>query len=107
MSNQPIFMLNALWFKADGGAARYQHYLREAGKVMQALAIGARMHQPLTPEIALIGSWDPDLFFVVEYPGRAAFDRLIHSPEYNAIKTLRDEALEKSLLIQCSPFAIV
>lgn len=104
VNNQPVYMLNALWFKADGGEALYRRYLAEAGKVMQSLGIGARMHQPLTPQVELIGEWDPDLFFVVEYPDKAAFDRLVHSEEYSAIRALREEALEKSLLIQCAPW---
>lgn len=101
---KPVFMLNALWFKARGGAQRYQQYLAAAKRVIDDLSIGARTHTLLTPEAMLIGEWDPDLLFVVEYPDKAAFDRLVNSEQYQAIRHLREEALEKSLLIQCSRF---
>lgn len=101
---EPIFMLNALWFKPEGGEASYRRYLGEAAKVIHRLAIGSETHTLLQPQQAIIGEWDPDLVFVVEYPSREAFDRFVSSEEYQAIRHLREEALEKSLLIQCGTF---
>ncbi len=114
MDNKPVFMLNALWFKQDAGPESgeklYRRYLAEAAKVIKQLEIGAITHTMLTPEVTLIGSGlseglDPDLFFVVEYPNKKAFDRLVNSPEFLAIKSLREDALEKSLLVQCGRFS--
>ncbi len=101
MDNTPVYMLNALWFKPDGGEQRYRQYLAAAQQVIEALDIGARALERFVPETMLIGHWDPDLLFVVEYPNRAAFDRLVNSEDYRAIAHLREQALEKSLLIQC------
>ena len=53
------------------------------------------------PEQALIGEWDPDLFFIVEWPNWEAFLRLPQNPGYQAIASLREEALTNSLLIRC------
>lgn len=114
MQSKPVFMLNALWFKQDagteGGETLYRRYLAEAARVIKQLEIGAVTHTMLTPEETLIGTglgdnWDPDLFFVVEYPSKEAFDRLVSSPEYLAIRPLREDALEKSLLIQCARYS--
>jgi uncharacterized protein (DUF1330 family) len=54
------------------------------------------------PELALIGEWDPDLFFIVEWPSWEAFTKLPQNEGYMAIAHLREEALEKSLLIRCN-----
>ncbi len=99
MTDEPIYMLNALWFKAAGGAEKYQQYLRAASPITASL--GARMLEGYKPEVSLIGEWDPDLFFVVEWPSEAAFKALMGHEGYNEIKHLREEALDKSLLIRC------
>lgn len=100
MSDGPIYMFNALWFKKDGGAEGYRQYqkavlplVREAG--------GRLASDFLSPDLALIGEWDADLFFVVEYPDMAAFQRMVQSEAYARIRHLREDALEKSLLIRC------
>ncbi len=99
MKEEKIYMLNALWFKPNGGEQRYREYLQAAGPLTAAL--GAKFLEGYKPEQALIGEWNPDMFFVVEWPNKLAFEQLIHNPEYNKIRHLREEALEKSLLIQC------
>ena len=99
MSDAHIYMLNALWFKKDGGAEKYQQYLKAAGPIVHWL--GGRVVERYTPDLAIIGDWDPDLFFVVEWPDMAAFESLLANEEYRKIKHLREEALEKSLLIRC------
>lgn len=94
-----IYMLNALWFKPDGGAERYAEYARAAGPLVARM--GGRMVEAYKPDLALIGDWSPDLFFLVEWPDFESFSRLPVDPEYQAIAHLREEALEKSLLIRC------
>lgn len=100
-SKQPVYMLNALWFRPEGGAELYQTYLAEAQRVIRELGIGARMLEAYVPEEMLIGDWDPDLLFVVEYPDRDAFERLVTSEQYQPVRALRERAIEKSLLIRC------
>lgn len=100
--SDPIYMLNALWFKKNGGREKYMEY---GAAVMPLLdAVGAEFGSMYTPEQALIGHWNPDLFFVVKYPSLSAFESMAGSPEYAKIMHLREEALENSLLIRCSSF---
>ncbi len=99
MSDERIYMLNALWFKKDGGAETYQQYLKAAGPVVQKL--GGRVVERYTPDLAIIGDWDPDLFFLVEWPDMAAFESLLTNEDYQQIRHLREDALDKSLLIRC------
>jgi len=94
-----IYMLNALWFKKEGGAEKYAEYGAAAGPFVEAL--GGKMIEGYHPQQAIIGEWDPDLFFLVEWPNWEAFTRLGQDEGYLEIAHLREEALEKSLLIQC------
>ena len=53
------------------------------------------------PDLALIGDWDPDLFFVVEWPSWEAFQRLPADSGYQAVAPLRECGLRRSLLLRC------
>jgi uncharacterized protein (DUF1330 family) len=53
------------------------------------------------PDLALIGEWDPDLLFFVEWPSWEAFSKLPRNPGYQKIAHLREAALLRSLLIRC------
>ena len=64
---------------------------------------GAAMQSGYTPEESFIGDWKPDVFFVVRYTNKTAFEKMINSPEYEAVKHLRTEALQDSLLVRCKP----
>ena len=99
MADERIFMLNALWFREDGGAEKYRAYADAAAPFVSEL--GARMHAAYQPDLALIGDWKPDLLFFVEWPSWEAFTRLPQHPGYQKIAHLREEALEQSLLIRC------
>ena len=92
-------MLNALWFKEDGGAARYAEYAAAAAPFVEGL--GGKLIESYTPVSALIGEWAPDLFFVVEWPDWESFSRLLSNPGYQEIAHLREESLRDSLLIRC------
>ncbi len=96
---EKVYMLNALWFKQDGGAEKYAEYAAAAAPIVAEL--GGRLVEGYVPESALIGEWDPDLFFVVEYPDWETFLRLPEHPGYQRISHLREEALRDSLLIRC------
>lgn len=98
--SEKIYMLNALWFKKNGGAEKYAEYGAAAGPFVQAL--GGKMVEGYLPQQALIGDWDPDVFFLVEWPNWESFTQLAEDEGYKKIAHLRTEALEKSLLIQCA-----
>lgn len=100
MSDDKIYMLNALWFKPDGGVQKYQEYIAAASPFVREL--GGRPLESYVPQEALIGDWNPDLFFVVEWPNLDAFKALIANEGYQKIMHLREEALEKSLLVRCA-----
>lgn len=99
MSDARIFMMNALWFRADGGEAKYAEYAAAAGPFVAAL--GGRLLESYVPDLALIGEWDPDLMFFVEWPNWDAFMALGQDSGYRKIAHLREEAIEKSLLVRC------
>ena len=102
MAEEKIYMLNALWFKPGDGARKYREYLKAAAPFLRAA--GGRMHSALyAPQSALIGEFDADLVFFVEYPSRAAFKQMAQDPGYLAqALPLREAAIRKSLLIECS-----
>ena len=103
MSDSSIYMLNALWFKPDGGEARYRKYLAATREVTDQLEIGAEVVNSYVPKEILIGNWNPDLVFFVRYPDRDAFNRLVTSKEYARVRHLREEAIEDSVLVECRP----
>ena len=61
-----VYMLNALWFKKDGGAQKYMEYGIAAAPFVEAL--GGKRIDGYQPQQSLIGDWDPELFFLVEWP---------------------------------------
>jgi len=103
MSEGPIYMLNVLSFKPEGGADRYKEYLKAAAPI--SARYGARKLDSFVPEAALIGEFDADLLFFVEWPSRQMFDSFLGDPEFQAVLHLREEALSNSLLVPCRRFA--
>jgi len=96
--DESFFMFNALWFKEDGGAAKYAEYLQAAGPFV--VKHGGKSADSFAPEQAIIGEFDADLVFMIEWPNFAAFTGLIQDPGYQAVSHLRDEAIIDSLLIR-------
>jgi len=92
-------MLNALWFKPDGGWNRYREYMKAAAPLIKG--VGGRRLKSFVADRAVIGNFDADLMFFVEYPSWQAFKDYANSAEYHKIAYLREEAIEKSLLIRC------
>ncbi len=99
--DQSIYMLNALWFKKDGGRQKYLEYGAAVFPLMKK--VGAEIADNYHPEEALIGDWDPDVFFLVKYPNKEAFESMINSAEYREIRHLREASIDKSLLARCKP----
>lgn len=100
--SEAVYMLNALWLKADGGREKYLAYGAAARPLLKKA--GAQVMENYTPEKSLIGEFDPDVFFLVRYPSKAAFDEMVSSKEYQSILHLREEAIDNSLLIRCKPY---
>ncbi len=94
-------MFNALWFRPEGGAERYAEY---GAAVLPILAsVGAELLFPfLRVERALEGGLDPDLVGFVRYPSWEAFNAMWQSDAYQEIGHLREEAITKAILTQCS-----
>lgn len=99
MADERIYMLNALWFDGEAGAALYAEYAAAAAPFVERY--GGRLVASYAPDLALIGDWDPDLFFVVEWPSWEAFQRLPADPGYQAVAPLRERGLRSSLLLRC------
>jgi uncharacterized protein (DUF1330 family) len=95
----PVYMLNVLWFKPDGGAEKYREYLRAAGPIVARY--GGKKLDTFVPEQAIIGNFDADLVFTVEWPSWAVFEEFVTDAEYEAIRHLREEAIRDSLLVRC------
>lgn len=104
MSDTAVYMFNALWFKPDGGAEKYREYMLAASPIVAKY--GAKVVQePLAPGQAIIGEFDADLIFFVEWESMQVFQQMVGDPEYQKISHLREEALTKSLLVPCQPIA--
>lgn len=97
--DQRFFMLNVLWFKPDGGAEKYNEYLQAAGPFV--VKHGGKSNGAYVPEISIIGKFDADLVFFVEWPNPKAFAEFLQDPGYQAVRHLREEAIRDSLLIRC------
>jgi uncharacterized protein (DUF1330 family) len=99
VSEEKIYMLNAIWFKPNGGEQRYKEYLSAATPLINN--VGGKRLKSLVPERELIGEFDANLVFIVEYPNWSAYKKFANSSDYHQIAYLRKEAVEKSLLIRC------
>ena len=98
-NDERLFMLNVLWFKPDGGAQKYNEYLKAAGPFVAKH--GGKSEGAYLPEADLIGEFDADLVFFVEWPNQKAFAQFIQDPGYRAVSHLRKEAIRDSLLVRC------
>jgi uncharacterized protein (DUF1330 family) len=94
-----IYMLNVVWFKPYNGEVLYRKYMKVVGPIIKR--VGGRKLKSFVPDRPLIGEFDADLLFFVEYPDWQAFKDFANSPEYHKVAYLKEEALEKSLLIRC------
>lgn len=97
----PFLMLNALWYKPDGGKELYTAYLKASQPFAEK--VGGKALTISVPGVPLIGDFDADLIFFVEYPNKQAFIDLFTDPGYKKIAHLRENAITKSLLVPCYP----
>ncbi|MEM9554705.1 MAG: DUF1330 domain-containing protein [Acidobacteriota bacterium] len=106
----PIYMLNALWFEPDGGAALYAEYARRVSPLLEAR--GARvLDRVYAPDLVLeaegVEPFEPDLCFLVEWPSWEVFLSMVHDPAYAECKALRERATAKRLLVRCRSLAAI
>lgn len=100
-ASEKFYMLNALWFKEDGGAEKYRAYIQAAGPIVAKH--GGKGQDAYHPSEAIIGQFDADIVFFVGWPSWEVFEKFLADPEYVKIQHLREEAITKSLLIRCEP----
>lgn len=98
-SDERIYMFNAVWFKPDGGRDKYRKYMRVVIPLIKE--VGGRKLKSFVPDRSLIGEFDADLVFFVEYPSWSAFKDFANSPKYHKAAPLRKESIEKSFLVRC------
>ena len=96
---KPILMFNALWFKPEGGWEQYKIYMEKVKPLLEKYE--GRVKDGGIPSKSVIGDFDADLIFLVEYPSWHAFIEFTQDPEYADVRPHREEAIVKSLLIRC------
>ena len=105
----PVVMINLLKFRAldngDGvsGVEEYRRYGDVALEMIEHQ--GGRVLWAGTGDQVLIGDpgQDWDAVLLVEYPSRAAFIEMVSRPEYLEAHAHRERALERTVVIACTP----
>ena len=106
-ADTPVVMVNLLTFKkratdgheGESGYAAYMQYAEQMRKIVEAA--GGRFIWSGRVDSVVIGSSDErfDIVGLVEYPSRAAFLKLVSSPEVAKIGVHRAAGLESQWLI--------
>ena len=92
----PIFMVNLLRFRQDGGAASYARYAEEVAPMLKQ--VGGRVVFHAGGRATVIGDDAWDQVLVVQYPSRDKFLEMIQSERYQSIAKYRADALLDSRL---------
>ncbi len=106
-ADTPVVMVNLLTFKkqatddheGEPGSAAYMQYAEQMRKIVEAA--GGRFIWSGRVDSVVIGSSDErfDVVGLVEYPSRAAFLKIVSSPEVAKIGVHRAAGLESQWLI--------
>jgi uncharacterized protein (DUF1330 family) len=105
----PVVMINLLKFRngdAPEGTTGVEEYQRYGDKALEMIEQqGGRLVWAGTGDQVLIGNLeqDWDAVLLVEYPSRAAFVEMVSSPEYLEAHAYRERALERTVVIACTP----
>ncbi|MFQ5637894.1 MAG: DUF1330 domain-containing protein [bacterium] len=101
---KPVVMINLLNFKTttddgESGEEVYNRYVQNVGPVLAK--VGGRLLWQGQADQLIIGNKedDWDRVLLVEYPSRAAFLKMLNLPEFQAVQTDRQAALENTVLI--------
>jgi uncharacterized protein (DUF1330 family) len=97
-------MLNAIWFKPKGGAAKFAEYLKLLAPLIEG--VDGKKLRSMAPTRTLIGEFDADLIYFVEFPSWQAFKQFANTAKYHSLAFMREEAVEKSLLVRCDRASI-
>ncbi len=102
----PVVMLNLLKFKRDGGAEMYARYAAAAAPLVAKVG-GELMYGGQGAELVIgAAGQDWDLVALVRYPNRRALLTMAMSRAYREIQHLRDESLERSVLMATDPVSL-
>jgi uncharacterized protein (DUF1330 family) len=93
----PIFMVNLLKFKPDGGRESYRIYGEKFAEMM--MPKGVELLYLGNAVMTLIGEEEWDEVVVVKYPSRDSFVEMVQDPAYQEISRHRTEGLLDSRLI--------
>ncbi len=93
----PIYMLNLLKFKPDGGEESYETYTQKVKELM--FPKGMEFTFTGKAMMSVIGEEDWDEVLIVKYPSKDAFIEMSMDPEYLEIFKHRTEAVLDSRLI--------
>jgi len=99
MADQKVYMLNAFWFKPDGGFERYKDYMSDVLPMIEEA--GGQKLKSLIPTRSLVGEFDADLMYFVEFPSWAAYRSFANSASYHKVAYKLRDAVDKSMLIRC------
>jgi uncharacterized protein (DUF1330 family) len=100
----PVVMLNLLKFKPRDGASEYNKYGSSAVQMVEDR--GGKVLWMGRVDQTLIGDLDADAWdaiALVQYPSRQAFIDMTTSKEYDAAHEHRESALERTVLLACTP----
>ena len=93
-------MLHAYWFKPNGGKDAYDQFMKEVLPLIEKA--GGQKLRSVVPERALVGEFDADLMYFVEYPSWAAYRGFANSSQYHKVAYKLRDAVDKSLLVRCA-----
>ena len=93
----PIYMINLLKFKPDGGRESYQTYGQKFSEMMMPKGVEAIYRGKAV--MTVIGEEDWDEVIVVKYPSKDAFIEMTMNPEYQEIAKHRTAGILDSRLI--------
>jgi uncharacterized protein (DUF1330 family) len=105
----PVVMVNLIKFRngnAPEGVTGVEEYRRYGDTALEMIAQqGGRVLWAGTGDQVLIGDagQDWDAILLVEYPSRAKFVEMVSSPEYLEAHAHRERALERTIVIACTP----
>lgn len=93
----PIYMLNLLKFKPDGGRESYETYGQKFAEMM--MPKGVEVIYSGEAILTVIGEEDWDRVLIVKYPTKDAFIEMTMNPEYQEISKHRTEGILDSRLV--------
>ncbi len=97
--DKKAYIFQAVWFKKPHGSRRYSTYLASANPI--AAKYGAHRVVGLVPREIIRGDFHPDYFCVIEWPSIDHYYQFLKDPHYQSIAPMRDEAVEKVIVIDC------